>query len=166
MQEHFACSECGAAVADSSSTNCSECGYKGPEAEIRQESCAQGLHALLYEGLHARVAQAQSEEKEIWPEKWHVYLVIDPENDKPFYVGMTGYNSVNVRLSSHLSDRASAVKEWAREHGRRPKIVSIGQFNTMEQARRSEETLIAFLPNLVNRDVEPTRRRVKTRLAA
>jgi hypothetical protein len=40
-------------------------------------------------------------------------------------------------------------------------MVSLGLFYTFELARKAEERLIAFLPGLVNRDVEQTQRRVK-----
>jgi predicted GIY-YIG superfamily endonuclease len=90
--------------------------------------------------------------------------MVDPATDAPIYVGLT--RDFHTRRQAHFSMQDSAVYQWMVASGRRPNMVSIGLFYTLKQARRTEETLIAFLPNLVNRDVEPTRRRVKYRIAA
>jgi predicted GIY-YIG superfamily endonuclease len=105
------------------------------------------------------VAQEKPEEEERWPPKWHVYLMIDPETDSPVYVGLT--TRFDSRRTAHFCNSDGPVHQWIRDNGRWPIMVSLGLFYTFDLARRAEERLIAFLPGLVNRDVEPTRRRVK-----
>jgi hypothetical protein len=85
--------------------------------------------------------------------------MVDPDTDCVFYVGITMYPA--TRLSSHLGDRASAVFAWAQEKGVEPHMVVLGRFPTLEEAREAEERLISFVPGLVNRDVEATRRRIR-----
>jgi hypothetical protein len=156
MREEVRCAVCYEAVEDPERETCAECGAGRRSAQIRSECSPQGIH----ERLHAVVSETQTQEAAC-----NLYLIVDPVTDVPFYVGITGY-AVEVRLSCHLSDQNSAVYEWVRENGRRPRIVLVGRFPNRALARKGEESLIAFIPGLSNRDVAATRRRVKERLAS
>jgi hypothetical protein len=146
------CSECGAA-ASADTDACEECGFRN-KAALQPGFVSKDLYEDVHEGVPA------AKEGVGWA-KWWVYMFIDPRNDVPVYVGLTMY--LGTRKAAHFSSDQSAVFQWIREHGLRPKMITIGYFPTRIAARQAEEALIAFIPGLVNRDCKATRRRMKAR---
>ena len=149
----WACSECGSA-GDPSADQCGECGFKNrAPREIRPD----GLSEEIYEAVHEGISQA-GQSSPLFP-GWYVYLMVNPETNYVFYVGMTMKPS--KRLAAHLGDRSSAVFTWRQDRDVEPHMVVLAHFRTLEEARKAEEKLISFVPGLVNRDIEITRQRIR-----
>lgn len=83
---------------------------------------------------------------------WHVYGLIDPRTDQPFYIGMT--KDCNQRLSQHRSKGAkpeirSRIQEIA-AGGHDVGMRIIAQFTTYKRAALKEMAVIQATENIVN----------------
>lgn len=91
---------------------------------------------------------------------WHVYGLIDPRTDQPFYIGMT--NNCRQRLSQHRSKYAKpAVRNRVQEisaDGYAVEMRVLAQFGSYKRASLKEMAVIRATENIVNvRGYSPTK---------
>ena len=75
---------------------------------------------------------------------WYVYLLIDPRDNRPFYVGCT--KNPRNRFDGHHSDWANRTRRRIieiKEAGHGCKMWVVRAYNTKAEARDYEDSLIA-----------------------
>ena len=83
---------------------------------------------------------------------WHVYELIDPRSETPFYIGCT--TAPRARTVSHRTDTGSAAWSVVQEihaAGLKCRLRTVAKYSDKESARAHEDRLIEMLPGLVNR---------------
>ena len=78
-----------------------------------------------------------------------VYLIFDPKEKNPFYVGM-GQNSRDLDHKPGDKDRKEKKIKEIRERGEKESRVIIGRYNTKEEAFSVEATLIKWVYGFEN----------------
>lgn len=87
---------------------------------------------------------------------WFVYVLIDPRNNKVFYVGCSV--APKERLKAHKYSMAGSA--WLRcaeirDSGLRPEVKSIRRFTVRQNALEFESKMIRETPGLVNLSIHP-----------
>ncbi len=82
---------------------------------------------------------------------FHVYLLIDPRNDRVFYVGCS--KNLKQRLSNHASDvgsSASLYMRWLKRASVKPRVEIVASFEDRHEAFDFEYKTLDSYPDTLN----------------